>query len=46
MKSGYADDSPDDAAGAAFIIFAIGVVVVVGVLVASFVMLIRLTGIV
>jgi len=46
MKSGYADDSPDDAAGAASIIFAIGVLVVVGVLVASFLIVIRHTGIV
>ena len=43
MKSGYADDSPDDAAGAAFIIFMVGVVLVVSVLVASFVILIHHT---
>lgn len=41
MKSGYADDSPDDAAGAAFMIFMVGAVLVVSVLVASFLILIR-----
>jgi hypothetical protein len=35
MSAGYRKDNPDDAAGAAFIILAIGVLIIAGVLITS-----------